>query len=225
MRKAAFFDVDGTLTPAHTWRGIVEYFLRRGERRLTYLAFWLYHFPLYLLFKLRLLPQTAFRKPWAAHLAWFFRGDSPENAKRVWDWVTVDYFAPSWHSLSLELIQNHQAAGDLVVLVSASPAPLVRRVAEELGADLAVGTEFEVQAGGYTGRPAGEICIAENKARLTKEMLREGGIEVDFSASKAYADSSGDLDLLEMVGHPVALYPDAHLRPIAEERGWRIMPG
>jgi phosphoserine phosphatase len=47
---------------------------------------------------------------------------------------------------------------------------------------------------------------------------------VDLAESYAYADSTSDLHLLEMVGHPVATYPDDGLRPIALERGWQIFP-
>jgi phosphoserine phosphatase len=38
-----------------------------------------------------------------------------------------------------------------------------------------------------------------------------------------YSDSLNDLPLLERVDHPVATNPDARLRPIALERGWRIL--
>ena len=37
-------------------------------------------------------------------------------------------------------------------------------------------------------------------------------------------DALTDIDLLEMVGRPVAVYPDEGLRAVAEERGWK-QPG
>jgi hypothetical protein len=43
---------------------------------------------------------------------------------------------------------------------------------------------------------------------------------VDLSASYAYADSISDLQLLEMVSNPVAVYPDERLRQVARDRGW-----
>ena len=33
------------------------------------------------------------------------------------------------------------------------------------------------------------------------------------------------LGLFEMVGHPVAVYPDRKLRALAEARGWTIIDG
>jgi phosphoserine phosphatase len=38
-----------------------------------------------------------------------------------------------------------------------------------------------------------------------------------------YTDSINDLPLLEKVHHPVATNPDARLRQLATERGWRIL--
>jgi phosphoserine phosphatase len=69
------------------------------------------------------------------------------------------------------------------------------------------------------------VCLDENKAILTRAFLQRNGLEVDFQASYAYADSISDLHLLEIVGHPVATYADERLRAVAMERGWRVFPG
>jgi phosphoserine phosphatase len=51
------------------------------------------------------------------------------------------------------------------------------------------------------------------------------GIEVDWPASYAYADSIHDLSFLELAGHPVAVHPDRQLARIARQRGWGIING
>jgi len=43
---------------------------------------------------------------------------------------------------------------------------------------------------------------------------------IDLEASYAYSDSITDLPMLEAVGHPVVVNPDAALAVIAAERGW-----
>ncbi|MGH2582186.1 MAG: HAD family hydrolase [Anaerolineales bacterium] len=221
--KAAFFDVDGTLTTERVWRGIMEYFARRGERRWTHRFFWAYHLPVYFLYKLKLVPQSSFRRPWAAHLAWFVRGFSIEEAEPVWDWVTDEYLQPFWRQDALDLIDAHKNSGDLVVLVSAGPTPLEMRIARRVGADFAIGTDFEQTSGAYTGRISGPVCIEAQKADLARKAISQRNLEIDFAASKAYADSAGDVHLLEMVGSPVAFHPDDELRPIAGARGWRVI--
>jgi hypothetical protein len=45
-----------------------------------------------------------------------------------------------------------------------------------------------------------------------------GDVESTF-----YSDSMNDVPLLEKVDHPVATNPDARLRALAQERGWRIL--
>lgn len=222
-RTAAFFDVDGTLTTERVWRGVLEYYKQHGLRRWTSRWFWAYHMPLFFLHKARLLSQSAFRRPWAEHLLWFLRGDTPQDAQPVWDWVTTVYLAGRWRAEGLAKVSEHKARGDLVVLVSAGPTPLVQRFAAEVGADMAVGTLPAQRDGRYTGAADGLVCIDENKAALARQMLAAGDIEVDFAASTAYADGGTDIELLEMAGHPVAFYPDEFLKPIAQARGWQII--
>jgi len=222
-RTAAFFDVDGTLTSERVWRGVIEYFRRRGLRRWTYRLFWGYHMPLFILYKAHLLSQSAFRHPWAAHLAWFLRGYSQEEANPVWDWVVQEYLPPYWRADARELLQQHKQNGDLVVFVSAGPTPLVERIGKELGADLAVGTQPALHDGHYTGGIEGAVCIDAQKATLARQALQQRGLDVDLAASTAYADGATDVALLEMVGHPVAFHPDEQLKPIAEGRGWQII--
>ena len=221
--KAAFFDVDGTLTTERVWRGMLEYFRQRHLRRWTRRFFWAYHMPIYMLYKVGLVSQSAFRRPWAAHLPWFIRGYSIEQAQKVWDWVAQEYLKPYWRSDALDLIKTHKAAGDLVVLVSAGLTPLEEAIGKVVGADIAVGTEPELRDGRYTGGISSPVCLGENKATLARKNLKDAGIYVDLQASTAYADSGTDIYMLEMVGNPIAFHPDEDLRPIADERGWKIM--
>ena len=111
-----------------------------------------------------------------------------------------------------------------MVLVSSGPEPLVRRIAQELGTEHAVGTTLEVKDRRYSGRSLPPVCIDEHKASHAQAYLRQQGLEVDLSGSYAYADSISDLHLLAMVGNPTAVYPEEALREIAAGRGWRIFP-
>lgn len=221
--KAAFFDVDGTLTTERVWRGMLEYFRQRNLRRWTRRFFWAYHMPIYLLYKIGLSSQSAFRRPWAAHLPWFIRGYTIEKAQEVWDWVAQVYLKPFWRQDALALIKEHKVAGDLVVLVSAGLTPLEEAIAKVVGADIAVGTELELRDGRYTGGISSPVCLDENKASLAKKKLQDAGVAVDLQVSTAYADSGTDIYMLEMVGNPVAFHPDEELLPIAQKRGWKIL--
>ncbi len=224
MKRAAFFDVDGTLTTTRVWQGVMEYFRQHHLRPWTHRVFWLVHTPLYLLHRGGLVSEGAFRAPWAAHLAWYVRGYSLQDAQAIWNWVVTEYMPKRWREDTVALLREHQRNHDLVVLVSGGPQPLLERIAQEWGVQHYIGTRFEVKDGRYNGRSLKPVCIDENKRQLTEEYLQQKGLQIDLRESYAYADAISDLPLLEMVGHPVATYPDVALKAIAEARGWRVFP-
>ena len=222
--QAAFFDVDGTLTSEHAWKGLMAYFRERGLRRGTHLVYTATHTPLYFLRRLKLISESAFRAPWAAHLSWFLRGFTVQQADDLWSWTVQAFLSQYWRTDTRARLDQHRNSGDLVVLVSSGPQPMIEHIAKELGAQYAVGTRYEIREGLYTGRSLKPVCIDQYKASMTKELLASQGLDVNLEGSFAYADSVADLSLLELVGHPVAVYPEPGLRSIAEERGWCIFP-
>ena len=62
--------------------------------------------------------------------------------------------------------------------------------------------------------------IGEARALLLERYADEHGLSL--ADSVAYADSSSDLAMLEAVGFPVAVNPDARLAAIARRRGWLV---
>jgi phosphoserine phosphatase len=108
--------------------------------------------------------------------------------------------------------------------VSGTPTQLLKHLAIKIGADHAIGTDLEVHDDRYTGRSSGPSCIGDNKVSLTQAYLKRHGIKIDYDTSYAYADSISDIHLLEMVGNPVATYPDTKLHTLAQERDWEIFP-
>jgi len=171
-----------------------------------------------------LISEGAFRAPWAAHLAWYVRGYTVEHSQEVWDWAVERFLSRYWREDTRRILDQHRQAGDLVFLVSSGPLPMVERIAREFGAQHAVGTHFEVKSGRYTGRALPPTVIDTYKASATQDYIRSSGLSVDLPASFAYADAISDLSLLEMVGHPVAVYPDQALRAIDVQRAWKIFP-
>lgn len=123
---------------------------------------------------------------------------------------------------SRALLDAHAAAGEDRIIVSASPVEIVARLADEVGLEGAVGTRSEIDAEGrYTGRLAGPFCYREGKVAEIARLARERGY--DLARCTAYSDSISDLPFLEAVGTAVAVNPDAELRALAAERGWRIV--
>ena len=63
--------------------------------------------------------------------------------------------------------------------------------------------------------------IAEAKTERLRRYFADK--EVNWKLSAAYADSASDVDILKMVGRPVAVNPEAELRRVAELKEWRII--
>jgi HAD superfamily hydrolase (TIGR01490 family) len=223
--KAAFFDVDGTLTETKVWNGLMDYFEEHRQRYWTNIFFKRVHYGLYLLYRLKLVSQVQFRETWAKNLSWYLRGYSLEEVANIWDWVVTQRISGQWRADILEWLKTHKADGDYVFLVSGGPEGLLQRIAQEVGADFVVGTRHVVENGFYTGKRPAYACQGENKARLVEKVIQEQQLDIDLSASSAYADSLGDLDLLEMVGNPVAVYPEELLEQVARKRQWVILGG
>lgn len=117
------------------------------------------------------------------------------------------------------LVARHRAAGDVCVVLSASPHELVAVVADALGAHHGVGTRGEVHDGLYTGRLNGAFCHGAGKLARLEDHLGP----VDLDDATAYGDSLSDLPVLRACGHPVAVNPDRRLRAVAEAEGWPIV--
>jgi len=127
---------------------------------------------------------------------------------------------PLVYDEAVELIEEHQAAGRDVVIVSSSGSEVVEPIGQMLGADHVVATQLVVADGHYTGE-IGFYAYGENKAEAARELAERHGY--DLEASYAYSDSETDIPLLEVVGHPYAVNPDRALRRVAAQRDWPVL--
>ena len=121
----------------------------------------------------------------------------------------------------LEVAYRHQDAGRRVYILTAASNEIAELLAHVLVFDGGIGARSEVQDGVYTGRPEGPFTYREGKAQAIREFAAREGI--DLADSWAYSDSESDLPMLRVVGHPVAVNPDAVLMRVAREEGWEVM--
>ncbi len=118
------------------------------------------------------------------------------------------------------LAQRHLDRGQRVWLVTAAPIEIAAIIAARLGLTGALGTVPEQVDGVYTGRLVGDLLHGPAKAEAVRALAEREGLELHRCA--AYSDSSNDLPLLGLVGHPCAVNPDAALRDHAKRAGWRV---
>jgi len=214
---AAFFDVDNTLMRGasiyHFARGLAarKMFGPRDLARLTWSQ---------AAFRLRGTENAdhidAAREAALAFVAGHRVADIVALGEEIYDDTMADRI---WEG-ARELTREHLQAGQRVWLVTATPVELANILAHRLGLTGALGTVAETADGVYTGRLVGGLLHGEAKAAAIRALAEREGL--DLARSSAYSDSANDLPMLELVGHPSAVNPDAGLLREARSRDWPV---
>ncbi|HKE68639.1 MAG TPA: HAD-IB family hydrolase [Nocardioidaceae bacterium] len=216
VRAAAFFDLDKTIIAKSSTLAFSRPFQagglinRRAVLRSAYAQF---------VFALQGADHDQMEKM-RAYLSAMCAGWPVQTVRDIVAETLQEIVAPLVYDEAVRLIQQHQAAGRDVIIVSSSGVEVVEPIGELLGADRVVATEMVVEDGRYTGEIA-FYAYAEGKADAIRALAESEGY--DLAASYAYSDSDTDRPMLEAVGHPYAVNPDRALRRIAEERGWPVL--
>jgi HAD superfamily hydrolase (TIGR01490 family) len=125
---------------------------------------------------------------------------------------------------ALALVRSHQHAGDTVMIVTATNEFVTRPIAQAFGVSELIAVDLERDASGWiTGEIRGTPSFREGKVTRVAHWLGQKGLDWGDVEMTFYSDSMNDLPLLEKAHHPVATNPDARLRQLATERGWRIL--
>jgi HAD superfamily hydrolase (TIGR01490 family) len=213
----AFFDVDNTLI-----RGASIYYFARGlaardmfgPRDLARVAWGQVYF------RLRGAENSehinALRQAALTFVAGHKVTDIISLSEEIFDETMADRV---WEG-TRELAQGHLRAGQRVWLVTATPVELATVISQRLGLTGALGTVAESADGVYTGRLVGGLLHGEAKAAAVASLAEREGL--DLTRCSAYTDSSNDLPMLQLVGHPNAVNPDAELRAVARREGWPV---
>jgi HAD superfamily hydrolase (TIGR01490 family) len=148
------------------------------------------------------------------------KGHRVEELMSIGEEIYDEYMAGKIWPGTRALAQAHLDAGQRVWLVTAAPVETAMIIARRLGLTGALGTVAEHMGGVYTGRLVGEPLHGPAKA----EAVRALALAEDLALARcaAYSDSSNDIPMLSLVGHPYAINPDSRLRRHAREQGWRL---
>ena len=146
------------------------------------------------------------------------------EAARAHDRYMDEVIRPRITPQALALVHSHQRAGDTVMIVTATNEFVTRPIAQAFGVSELVAVELARDSTGWiTGEIQGTPSFREGKVTRVAQWLAQKGLSWDDVEMSFYSDSMNDLPLLEKAHHPVATNPDARLRQLATERGWRIL--
>jgi len=148
----------------------------------------------------------------------------PEAAAAAHQQFMREVITPAIQPQALDLIRQHQAAGDEVLIVTATNEFVTGPIAQALGVPQLLAVQLVRDASGwYTGEIDGVPTMREGKVTRMEQWLAARQLTWADVDSTFYSDSMNDVPLLEKVNRPVATNPDPRLRALAQQRGWRIL--
>jgi HAD superfamily hydrolase (TIGR01490 family) len=121
----------------------------------------------------------------------------------------------------LELVNWQRTQGVTLLLITASNSFLAEPIAALLKFPHLICTQIEQNGERITGKLAGIPAFRSGKVKLLERWLGDHG--QTLRGSYGYSDSYNDIPLLEMVDHPVAVFPDPLLKAHAQKNGWKMI--
>jgi HAD superfamily hydrolase (TIGR01490 family) len=153
-----------------------------------------------------------------------FRLKGPEAAQAAHAQFMAEVIRPAIRPEALALIERHRAAGDHLLVVTATNEFVTRPIVQALGIAELIAVELQRDANGwFTGEIEGTPSMREGKVQRLQQWLDARGLSWTSVQTTFYSDSPNDLPLLSRVNHPVATNPDTVLRAEAHKRGWPIL--
>jgi phosphatidylglycerophosphatase C len=206
----ALFDLDGTLT----WRDTLLPFLWGYVQRRPHRALGLWRLPYALASYWRDRDRGELK---SRVIRMIMRGERAQVLEAWADaYVGELKLKQRFRPLALAVVEAHRAAGDHLVLLSASPDLYVTRVGRMLGFERTLCTELEWQADRLDGHLKTQNRRGEEKVRCLN-WLREQyrGLPII-----AYANSTSDLDHLRHADRALLVNGNSEARKLAEK--WQI---
>lgn len=213
----AAFDLEGTLTTGETWKGMAAWMKANGRGE-QYQQFFNRNLLSAILARLGLVNKRAFQDRFMAGAGELLEGLSEAELQAVGLWVVENELWPERRLDVMVEVQLLLDRGGQVILCSATFQPMLRAFAAKLGPEVvALGTPLEIMGGRFSGKIVGKVRSGETKAQHLREFLAGRPLEA------AYGDTLPDQWMLELAQKPVAVYPDAGLRKVAQSKGWRVI--
>lgn len=188
----------------------------------------------------RIFPKSAQKETEAEYLAWldrkgtyeayinkvvqiyakYIRGKSFSRVNAVARKI-IAFHKNRTYRYTRYLIKKLKKEKYLLVAISGSPSYIVEGYARAIGFNEFFGTELEINGGIFTGKIE-NLDSAFNKAKLVKEIKKQYP-KINFKESIAVGDTEGDIEMLKLVGKPIAFNPNFELAKHAKRNEWPVI--
>ncbi|WP_339825731.1 HAD-IB family hydrolase [uncultured Parasphingorhabdus sp.] len=150
----------------------------------------------------------------------FMKGVTEESYFEFGEELYEKYIARKVYPEARALIEAHRAKGHTIAIVSSATIYQIEPTARDLDIEHVLCSQYEVENGEFTGNIIRPLCFGEGKVIAAEGLAAEYGLDLDNSYF--YSDSYDDIELLERVGKPRPLNPNAKLREVARENDWPL---
>lgn len=148
-----------------------------------------------------------------------YEGAPPQRLNRDSQELFNAYLLKKTYPAGIERVRHHKRLGHRTLLITGALdfilEPLLPLFDDIVCSELDINEE-----GTYKGRTLATPPTGEARASILSVYAQKNGL--DLRESIAYADSTSDLPMLEVVGYPVCVNPEPKLAAIARKRGWHI---
>jgi HAD superfamily hydrolase (TIGR01490 family) len=216
----AIFDFDGTLLTRDTLPTLGREWLKQKRSRTRYFFIFLSIVPIFIRYKLGVISREKLKK-----LAFYRFNQIYKGMTRA---EITEFFNQAYPNLrkifNTAILKEIRAARQQnfhCVLLSGSYAELLRIVAKDLEFDTVIGAELAFRDDVYDHRGGTPFIDGKKKVALLQKTFADK--LVNWNGSRCFADSVADIELMELVGEPVAVNPDPGLLSYALNKQWKII--
>lgn|SRR5690625_133654 len=215
--KVAIFDFDGTIYKYETYSLMLDMAKQDPRFQDTFKRFYYSIVPPYLGYKIRLYPEAKMKYDLTQKYLRLLHGMTPAEVEAYFKEIATK-MEDDLNELVLERMEQHHDNNDLIMVVSGAFTPLLQAVLKEFPVDHIIGTDIPFARDQVDSTIPIDHVQAERKTELILETLKNNVI--DWKNSYAYGDTMADIPVLEMVGNPVVVCPEAKLQTLANKQKW-----
>jgi HAD superfamily hydrolase (TIGR01490 family) len=214
VRKAAIFDIDGTIIKGISSERVLFYYLL--EKRVINFSS-LLRFAAAFLRKCFSLKGLSFRKN-----KYYLKNNDYENIIGNIDECFHKRILPHISEYALQEIKRLKNEGYLIILLSGTLSPMVECFTKVCNADIGIGTKLAVDnEGRITGEIDGIHSYCGGKVKIIERLVSE--YSLDLSSSYGFGNAYVDVKFLRIVGYPVAVNASPMLWLYARANQWKMV--
>lgn len=218
--KVAIFDFDGTLYPDETFPLMMKHLKNHPVYSKKYLLFITKISLMYTAYKCKLYPEQKMKEySMRSYISTFQNNSKPEIDHFFAELGTI--MSSDLNESVLQKLEQHHKDGYYIMLVSGAFLPLLEAVGTNLSIDCMIGTSIPFKNNQFDHKTL--VMHVHGERKKDKIYAALANDYIDWENSFAYGDSYSDLNVLDLVGNPVVVNPEARLLEVANKLKWKIM--